>query len=66
MVRPRQSRACRLEFLIVTRWESLEAIRAFAGPDAEAAVVPEKVQTMMLVYDRRVRHYQVVEWEIGL
>jgi hypothetical protein len=42
-------------------WESLEAIRAFAGPDAETAVVPENVQTMMLEYDRRVRHYQVVE-----
>jgi heme-degrading monooxygenase HmoA len=50
-----------VEFLIVTRWESLEAIRAFAGPDAETAVVPENVQTMMLEYDRRVRHYWVVE-----
>ena len=55
-----------VEFLVVTRWESLEAIRDFAGLDAETAVVPEEVQRMMLEYDRRVRHYQVVEQEIGL
>jgi heme-degrading monooxygenase HmoA len=58
--------AAGVEFLVVTRWESLEAIRDFAGLDAEAAVVPEEVQRMMLECDRRVRHYQVVEQEIGL
>lgn len=50
-----------VEFLIVTTWESLEAIRAFAGANIEAAVVPEKAQEMMLDYDRVVRHYDVVE-----
>ena len=50
-----------VEFLIVTTWESLEAIRAFAGANIEAAVVPEKAQEMMLDYDRFVRHYDVVE-----
>jgi heme-degrading monooxygenase HmoA len=29
------------EFLIVTRWRSMEAIQQFAGQDAEVAVVPE-------------------------
>jgi heme-degrading monooxygenase HmoA len=58
--------AAGVEFLVVTRWESLEAIRDFAGLDAQTAVVPEEVQRMMLEYDRRVRHYQVVEQEIGL
>jgi heme-degrading monooxygenase HmoA len=49
------------EFLIVTRWRSMEAIQQFAGQDAEVAVVPEKVQAMMIDYDRSVRHYEVVE-----
>lgn len=49
-----------VEFLIVTQWESLEAIRAFAGANAEDAVVPPKVQDMMIDYDRVVRHYEVV------
>ena len=50
-----------VEFLIVTTWESLEAIRAFAGANIDAAVVPEAAQEMMLDYDRIVRHYQLVE-----
>lgn len=50
-----------VEFLIVTRWASMEAIRRFAGPDAEAAVVPVEVEGMMIEYDRRVRHFEVVE-----
>jgi heme-degrading monooxygenase HmoA len=50
-----------IEFLIVTRWESMTAIEKFAGADVETAVVPDKVRKMMLEYDRRVRHYEVVE-----
>jgi len=49
-----------VEFLIVTYWESIQAIQQFSGPDAEVAVVPEKVQEMMIEYDRRVRHYEVL------
>ena len=47
-----------VEFLIVTRWRSLDAIRAFAGADAQTAVVPENVRRMMLDYDRSVAHYE--------
>jgi heme-degrading monooxygenase HmoA len=49
-----------VEFLIVTNWTSVEAIHAFAGANAEAAVVPQKVHDMMLEYDRVARHYEVV------
>ena len=49
-----------VEFLVVTRWRSLDAIAQFAGRDVEAAVVPETVQAMMLDYDARVRHYEVI------
>jgi heme-degrading monooxygenase HmoA len=50
-----------VEFLVVTRWRSLDAISKFSGADAEIAVVPENVQQMMLDYDRRVSHYELVE-----
>ena len=50
-----------VEFLIVTRWTSLAAIRKFAGDDAVTAVVPPEVQAMMIEYDRTVRHYEVVD-----
>ncbi len=48
------------EFLVVTRWASLESIRAFAGDDIEAAVVPEAARRLMVSYDRHVVHYDVV------
>jgi heme-degrading monooxygenase HmoA len=49
-----------VEFLIVTTWTSIDAIRAFAGANAEAAVVPPTVHAMMVDSDRVVRHYEVV------
>ena len=48
-----------VEFLVVTVWKSLDAVRSFAGNDPESAVVPAKVQQMMIEYDRRPRHYEV-------
>jgi heme-degrading monooxygenase HmoA len=50
-----------VEFLIVTRWDSLAAITKFAGSDPETAVVPAEVAAMMVEYDRRVKHFEVVE-----
>lgn len=49
-----------IEFLIITQWESLEDIGRFAGPDLEAAVVPAKAVAMMIEYDRRAKHFEVV------
>ena len=49
------------EFQIVTVWESLEAIHAFAGAAADAAVVPALVQSLMVIYDSHVSHYELVE-----
>ena len=48
-----------IEFLIVTEWESLNAIKQFAGNDPETAVIPEMVQDMMVKYDKVVRHYEI-------
>ena len=57
----RRDAADGVEFVIITRWQSLDSIRAFSGADAEVAVVPPKAQAMMVTYDARVRHYDVVE-----
>jgi heme-degrading monooxygenase HmoA len=48
-----------IELLLVTRWRSLRAVRAFAGDDIERAVVDEEAEAILLRWDRRVRHYQV-------
>jgi heme-degrading monooxygenase HmoA len=50
-----------VEFLVLTRWASMDAIRAFAGDDVGKAVVePEAVQAL-LGFDRTVQHYDVVQ-----
>ena len=46
-----------IEFLIITEWENIEAIKKFAGDDYEIAVVPQIVKDIMIYYDERVRHY---------
>jgi heme-degrading monooxygenase HmoA len=50
------------EFLIVTVWASLDSIRHFSGERVETAVVPDKVQAMMVEFDREARHYEVVKY----
>jgi heme-degrading monooxygenase HmoA len=50
-----------VEFLIMTRWDSIDAIGRFAGADPEAAVVPREVAAMMIEYDHRARHYEVLD-----
>ena len=49
------------EFVVITQWESLDAVARFAGADPEAAVVPAEVAKMMIEYDCRARHYEVIE-----
>jgi|SRR4030095_7901575 heme-degrading monooxygenase HmoA/ketosteroid isomerase-like protein len=55
----RREVAAGTEFQIVTLWDSLSSIEAFAGVDVDAAVVPSTVQAMMVDYDRRAAHYVV-------
>ena len=49
-----------VEVTVVTWWESLEAIRAFAGEAIETAVVHDSAARMLVDFDRGVEHHQVV------
>jgi heme-degrading monooxygenase HmoA len=51
----------KIEFLVLTRWRSMDAIRAFAGKDVEQAVVEPSAVAALIEFDSRVRHYEVVE-----
>ena len=51
----------KIEFLVLTRWRSMDAIRAFAGVDVEKAVVEPGAVAALIDFDGRVRHYEVVE-----
>ncbi len=48
------------ELIVISRWRSLEAVRAFAGADVEAAVVEGEAAAVLSRYDERVRHYEIV------
>ena len=48
-----------VEILVITRWTSMNAIRAFAGDDVERAVVAEEAALLLQSWDERVRHYDV-------
>jgi len=50
-----------IEFLVLTRWASLEAIRAFAGADLGRAVVEPEAVAALVSFDATVRHYEVVQ-----
>ena len=49
-----------VEFVTVTLWNSLDAVRAFAGDDYEVAVVPPAARQLLSRFDERSRHYETV------
>ena len=48
-----------VEFVTVMWFDSLEAVRAFAGEDYEASVVPPKARALLSRFDARSQHYEV-------
>ncbi len=49
------------EFVTLTLFENMEAVRAFAGEDYEAAVVPPEARKLLSRFDQRSVHYEVVD-----
>ena len=49
-----------VEFATVTFWESMDAVRAFAGEDYERAVVPPAARELLARFDERSRHYETL------
>jgi hypothetical protein len=49
-----------VEFVTLTLFESLEAVRAFAGADLEVAVVPPDARALLSRFDERSVHFDVV------
>lgn len=48
-----------VEFVTVMTFDSLDAVRAFAGADYERAVVPPAARALLLRFDERSAHYEV-------
>jgi heme-degrading monooxygenase HmoA len=47
-----------VEFSVITRWESLEAIKKFAGEDMETATISAEVESLLERFDARAVHYR--------
>jgi heme-degrading monooxygenase HmoA len=45
------------EFVSLTFFDDLDAVRAFAGPDYEIAVVADEARAVLSRFEDRVRHY---------
>jgi heme-degrading monooxygenase HmoA len=48
----------RVEFLVITNWDSLDAVRVFAGDDPERAVVEPAARKLLARFDGFVRHFE--------
>ena len=51
----------KVEFLLITLWDSWNAITAFAGEDYEKAVYSPDAEKFLLQLDPHVLHYEVLE-----
>lgn len=47
------------EFITIMLFDSLEAVREFAGEDYEAAIVPAKAREVLSHFDERSQHYEI-------
>lgn len=56
-----RSQGDHVEILVITVWESYQAIDKFAGPSRETAVVASEAAALLTDYDRRVRHYEIAQ-----
>ena len=49
-----------IELVVLTLWESMEAVRRFAGAEPEKAVVEPEARAVLSNFDESVTHFEVV------
>lgn len=49
-----------VELVVLTLWESMEAVRKFAGAQAEKAIVEPEARAILTSFDQSVTHFEVV------
>jgi len=48
-----------IEFITIMWFDSIDAVRSFAGEDYEIAVVPPKARSLLSRFDAKSQHYEV-------
>ena len=51
----------RTEFVVVTMWDSLDAVRHFAGKNVDRAVIEPAALKVLSQFDSLVRHYDLIQ-----
>lgn len=49
-----------VEFITVLLWESIEALRTYAGPNYEVSIIPEERRKFLSKHQTKAAHYEVV------
>jgi antibiotic biosynthesis monooxygenase (ABM) superfamily enzyme len=55
----RRDLGAEVEFITIMWFDSIEAVRTFAGEDYELAVVPPEARALLSRFDARSQHYEV-------
>jgi hypothetical protein len=55
----RRSLETEVEFVTMMWFDSIAAVRAFAGEDYEIAVVPPQARALLSRFDERSQHYEI-------
>ncbi|HEU4662489.1 MAG TPA: antibiotic biosynthesis monooxygenase [Dokdonella sp.] len=53
------------EIVLITLWDSMDAVRAFAGENPERSVYDPEDENYLLDMEPLVRHYEVVDTTVG-
>ena len=56
----RKSEGPRTDFVVISYWESIDAVKRFAGPDYTKAVILERDREFLIEVEPNVLHYEVV------
>ena len=56
----RRDRGEEVEFVTITQFDDMDAVRAFAGPDYEQAVIAPGAGPLLTRYDERSAHYDTI------
>lgn len=54
-----------VEFVTIMTFDTLDAVREFAGDDYEVAVVPPKAREVLARFDERSQHYEIIAERTG-
>jgi heme-degrading monooxygenase HmoA len=56
----RRSHGTEVEFITIIFWDSIDDVRAMAGPDYETSIIPEERRKYLCRHDAKAAHYEVV------